>query len=567
MKYNYIQHGFTSGELSPRLEMREDLEGRRYGVSLMENFYPRIQGSACTFPGFKYLGSIPESYGRIFPFYISADNRRIVVITPSYLYIYSLSGELEYSEYHDGAWDEEELKNMQVASPSQDSVMYIVSPTTIPSKLVYNKTTTNWSLSNVFFTNMPSEWGIGNYPSTVEFYAGRLYYASTLNQPTQIWGSKPVTGDSDKANYDNFTMGDLADDAVSFIIAKTGKIRWLQGTKDFIIGTEEAEYRVTSEGGVIIPGDIQVKIQTTNGSTIHQSLIVDNEVLFISSDGRKIYSINYEWQQESWVARNITFGAEHLTSNDRFLRIVNAKNPLHLFFAVTENKDLIGALYDSKSKITGFFRKTVEGTCNFIDIASVLNYGTSELWALVDRGIGTGLRLEKINFQYDTTKLDSYETITSATETDTFTVSSLKGVECQVLVDGVPQDKVTPDATTGEFTTNDKGTYCQIGIPITSSILTMPTAADIPSIGTVRPLRKKWVSLYVRINASYMPLINGSRPPTRHSSTAMGLMEAPQTKNVKVANLGWDEEGRVFIQQDLPLPTEILGLFGEIVQI
>jgi hypothetical protein len=46
----------------------------------------------------------------------------------------------------------------------------------------------------------------------------------------------------------------------------------------------------------------------------------------------------------------------------------------------------------------------------------------------------------------------------------------------------------------------------------------------------------------------------------------MGEMEPPRTQTINVSNLGWDIDGRISVVQDLPVPTEVAGLFGELSQ-
>jgi len=567
MRYNYIQHGFTSGELSPRMEMREDLKSRAYGVEIMENFFPHLQGSTETLPGFEYLNSISEDYGRLFSFRIDDCLERTILITTTRICIVGTNDQMVQEILHD-KWDTHlKLDSIQVAFPSQEVSMYIVSSYVFPQILKYDRSSDSFSLSPAQIVSPPDEWGSNNYPGAITFYGGRLYYGGTGLQPSQIWGSKSVAKASDVRNYDNFTIGSLADDAISFSIPKAGKIMWMQGTKDFLVGTDTAEAKISSEGGVIIPGDIQVKIQSTIGSCPHQPIVINNELFFISADRRRIYKSRYDWMSDNWKPTNILFGADHLTRQQKLKRIVSVKNPDNLIFCTTEEGHLIGALYDSESEVVGFFRKQSNSTCVFKDVISIERDGSSELWGLIDRDINSKLYIERINFQKGNVKLDSYLILFNTSgNTDTFTAPTLKGQECQVILDGKIQGSVIPDANTGEFTLPEKGLICVIGLPILSRLITLPLAGDISTIGTIRTLKKRWIRLFVRIYSSFKPKINGIRPPARSTSTPMDTMESAKTENVKVSNLGWDREGRILIEQDLPLFTEILGIFGEVSQ-
>jgi hypothetical protein len=187
-----------------------------------------------------------------------------------------------------------------------------------------------------------------------------------------------------------------------------------------------------------------------------------------------------------------------------------------------------------------------------------------EIWILVDRSGGTGtLTLEK-SVVGENVKLDSYLTLFSGNgPIDEWSAPHLAGKLCQVLADGAVHPDVTPEVG-GAFTTQEPASKVQIGLQIYSEMRTMSLGNQVQYVGTSRPMSKRWTKLYARITSSWKPLINGKRPPTRHPPTPMGEMEPARTETVKVADLGWDIDGRVTIVQDLPVPTEVAGYFGEL---
>ena len=81
--------------------------------------------------------------------------------------------------------------------------------------------------------------------------------------------------------------------------------------------------------------------------------------------------------------------------------------------------------------------------------------------------------------------------------------------------------------------------------------------------GSALPATKRWVKLYARILDSWKPIINGRRPPERGGSSTMNVIEPAITENVKIVNLGWAEDPVITIEQDLPLKTIVVGIYGE----
>ena len=54
-KHNFIQTGFIAGELSPRMELRDDAKGRKFGCDFLENFFIHLQGPIETCFGFEFV--------------------------------------------------------------------------------------------------------------------------------------------------------------------------------------------------------------------------------------------------------------------------------------------------------------------------------------------------------------------------------------------------------------------------------------------------------------------------------------------------------------------------------
>jgi hypothetical protein len=80
--------------------------------------------------------------------------------------------------------------------------------------------------------------------------------------------------------------------------------------------------------------------------------------------------------------------------------------------------------------------------------------------------------------------------------------------------------------------------------------------------------RARDVRIGVLLNDSALPLLNGVRAADRTPSTAMDTVEGRKTGRVWVSNAGgWDDDGSVTIEQDLPLRTEILAVFATTAQV
>jgi len=552
-RQNIVQNAFLTGEISPRMEMREDTDGYKFGVRRLENFFIHLQGPVGTCHGSQYVQTIPGSYGRLFPFHVDKNYDYVVVVTTTHVTVYNVQNFVLAAQLTSPWTTEEEIESIQSKHiPGETGI--VMTCLTKPLQ-VLSLSGATWAITEVVFTNPPLEWSATNRPVAIAFFEGRMYLGGSPANPEQIWGSK--AGD-----YRDFTVGSLAADALDYTLNRRGRIQWIAAARNLLVGTENAELILTSQDGLIIPGDIEARVQTTYGSIPQQAQEVGHEVVFITVDGRKARTMSYEWSKEQWTTRDLTFASEHITAGDRqFTSVAYAANPYSTLFFTTANHEIVGCVYEPHAKAGGFYRRTTQG--QVVSVCVVTAQGSDEMWQLVTRPTGD-MYLEQVPNDYNV-KMDSFGKASSETPTQDWTAPHLALLPCQVVADGGLHSDVTP-AVDGSFQTGSAVSEVIIGLKYDSILKTLPIATDTKYSGTSRPMRKRHNKVYVRLNTSYLPLINGKRPPERRPNTPMGEGEHPRTEYVKVINMGWDLEGVIEIKQDLPTPTEIGGIFGQLQQ-
>ena len=77
---------------------------------------------------------------------------------------------------------------------------------------------------------------------------------------------------------------------------------------------------------------------------------------------------------------------------------------------------------------------------------------------------------------------------------------------------------------------------------------------------------KHWNDVLMRLISSAIPKVNGFRPPLRHAITPMGDPEGLLSGDIEVSIEGWSKSAELIIEQDIPLPCMISGIFGDLVQ-
>lgn len=92
-KINLIKNNFTSGELSPHIWMRTDLQQYRNGTKEMLNFLPIVEGGLKRRGGTQALAITADAV-RILPFIISHSTAFILVFKPLLIHVLNSNGEL-----------------------------------------------------------------------------------------------------------------------------------------------------------------------------------------------------------------------------------------------------------------------------------------------------------------------------------------------------------------------------------------------------------------------------------------------------------------------------------------
>lgn len=715
---NWAQYGFHAGELSPKLEMRDDVTLRKFGVDKLINWTINLQGPVTTSRGLEHTVNVGGPTGRIFPFPVSVFTGFTISVSPTAICIVNQDG-LVYADQLVANWEfdsgsqywttdvaltgaalfvagsvnlapgvpvgayagisqnvavtanetnELEIQIVDGVGPMEVSVgtaaglddilaettylgdstvtisglsspttdffvnirvngseaakrlasvsvlntdsepvhvtfpspwtdasalytvqakmapgtqsLYFVGGGVAPYMLSHDRVTHLWTFVPVPLTNVPPEWAGTNWPMALDFFQGRLYLGGAPEQPEDVWATRPGSYDeaTDPAfNWNKFedlllkgtdASADAvnADHAINYTMDRRGAIRWIMSQKNLVIGTENSEHIITAVDGVVIPGDIQSTLQSSFGSALSQAVNVGNEIMWLSTDRTKIRSMGYEFSRQQFVAKDITFLAEHMPQSPNHMTEIHySANPRSLILCPTNAGNGILCAYDAETRQGGFFRREMLGG-TIISSCVLPFFGRDEIWILVDRGAEGGmLSLEK-SVAGPNIKLDNYETLFSGNgPVSAWSAPHLANTLCQALADDAVHPDILVEAD-GSFVTEEPASKVTIGIQMISTMVTMSLGTTVQYVGTARPMTKRFNKLYARITASWMPILNGKRPPTRHPATPMGEMEPPRTETIKVANLGWDRDGRISVVQDLPVPTEVAGIFGELSQ-
>jgi len=462
------------------------------------------------------------------------------------------TGAIEFNH----TWDEDDIRTMQAEMAPNEFSMYFLCQNKTPKKLNYDLETDAWSFSDVTFIGIPDEWVTGNYPTTLTFFQGRSWWSGVQSDPQTFWGSKSNDESTVENELEDLTTGTEANDGLEFSLSKAGRIRWIEGGNNLVIGTNSGEFIVNGSQGIITPDDIFVAQQSAEGGESVNSILVGSMVMFISGDGRKLLAIRYQEDQNQWRASEISFTAENLTLNRKIISIAYARNPESIIWCLLDDGTLIGCTYDPYTETMGWHKHSI---ANVLGISVSEKSGFSILTLTVQRVIeGQAVTyVEELGSDY----MDSYSVI--ETDSENISVPHLAGQEVIVKINDNQHPNITLDSS-GNGVLNYFEDKAVIGLEMPISITTLET--DLGSqAGSSMGYKKRYSEITARIYQSAVPLINGRREKIRFPQTPMGFRQPDLTGDVTVNNLGYND-GSIKITQSLPYKLTITGLFGKMTQ-
>lgn len=406
------------------------------------------------------------------------------------------------------------------------------------------------------------------FPRSVTFFEQRLYFGGTSYQPQTLWGS--VAG-----SYENFTPGVADDDAVTYTIAsrKMNAIQWLRGKEVLFIGTAGNEYIAGDPTAPLTPTNVRITPQTAHGSMYLMPVEAGNVLLFATRSKRKVRELSFEYTDNSYRAPDVTLLAEHITQSG-VVQMAYAAEPDTTVFAVRADGVMLSFTYDREQQIVAWARDTTDGLYESVACIPVSKASGTEgyvqRWQIVNRTIngvtkryveyeaepfGADVAIEDAVFvdcglQYDGAPVGSFSGL-----------DHLEGKSVAILGDGavIPNQTVTAGAITlpGSITVSKAA----VGLPYTSTLTTLPGIFGSQD-GTAQGKSKSWGKIKARFYRTVDALINGQVVKWRRTSDTTGAAKQPFTGTKEIQNLGWDDEARVTIEQDKPLPSTVLAIFG-----
>jgi hypothetical protein len=225
------------------------------------------------------------------------------------------------------------------------------------------------------------------YPACVAFYEERLCFAATKNKPDTIWMS--VTGD-----WPNFKAGALDTDAVTFTLSSdtVNAIRWMVPQAALLVGTTGGEWKLSPsavDDFLSANNPPRTRKQSSYGSAQIQALAMNNQVIFAQRQAQKVRKLEYSFEQDNWIADDLTLLAEHITGNG-ITSMALQKNPYPILWVTRADGTLSSLTLEDSHEVIGWARhitSTDAGESDFESVAVIPGPNEDEVWVSVYRDI------------------------------------------------------------------------------------------------------------------------------------------------------------------------------------
>jgi hypothetical protein len=219
----------------------------------------------------------------------------------------------------------------------------------------------------------------------------RLTFAGSTLYPLTIWGTK--AGD-----YTSMLAGSNDDDALVFTLIGRGQqnaIRWVTSKDVMLIGTAGGEHLLgaTREEEALSPTNVQAKPQSSYGSANIEALVVNDAVLFVQRGGRKIREMKYSFEQDTYLADDLTIFSNHITES-ALTDWAYQRTPDPMLWCVRTDGQLAVMSYEKAQNVFSWcrvvtFTSTGSVESDFESVACISTSGEEDqVWVIVERIIG-----------------------------------------------------------------------------------------------------------------------------------------------------------------------------------
>lgn len=393
------------------------------------------------------------------------------------------------------------------------------------------------------------------YPEACAFYQDRLWFGGFRDVPNLIIASEI-------SKYGIFESGTALDtDPLNFKLSSdvTARIKHIVATKTMFLLTDIGEFAFlsTSGTGTITPSNVNITLQTKNGTTECKPQELDDQLFYVQYGGSVIRGTDYSYTSNSYQALNVSILSPELINNpvdSCTIKNIGGDDNSYLIYV---NKDgSIACLQSVQSENISGWTKWISKNREFKSVCSIGNRS----FCLVYNTNGDFITLEEFDID---TYLDCQVDIILSNGVGT---SSVPINNASILLDTGQLYQLDNDTPTDTFNVGNKSGNGICGVTIYSTMTTTPYSLRDTQIGDLLFVPKKLSRIYVYyyqslgINVSIdnnTKLISNWKYDQSTYDTAPTVITDVHEIDVYT---DWNLLSSITINQSIPYPVTILSM-------
>ena len=400
------------------------------------------------------------------------------------------------------------------------------------------------------------------YPSAVELYQGRLWWAGKQN----IWASESDAYET----FDPDLEGDSRPISRSIGYGTVDNINWMVGASRLIIGTDSRELSAQSSADdePLTQDNFSLKDASTNGSERISPVKLDKTIIYAS--GYKVFQLapidGYEYEPIDLSSLVPDIGSPSIVALG-----IQRKPDTRVHVVLSDGTTAI-FVYDSTEGVQGWVKTQTDGTVSDV----VVFPGTEEdtIYYHIERTIdGTNHSyLEKWAKESEcqggslNKQADSFSTYTGASTSTITGLSHLEGESVTAWADGKKQGPFT--VSSGQIILTTPASNVVAGLTYTASFKStkLGDLTEREIINQIGLVLKNTHASGIQFGDDFshlesilkadLPKVSGF-PDTDHVFPTYELDKIP-------VNGKWANDSRLCLQADAPLPCTVLAAIVEL---
>jgi hypothetical protein len=413
--------------------------------------------------------------------------------------------------------------------------------------------------------------GAGNYPRCAAFVDQRLAFASSVNEPQAVWTSQ-------SANYENFGVASPAkeNDAITFRLRarQVQEIRSMIGFRGLMLLASGGEFIATGTDGEYLTPNVKITPQGYRGSSTVQPVIVGNTILFAQDRGGVVRDFSYEFQEDSFVGKDLTILSRHMFEGKNIKQWGYAQAPNSIVWVILDDGSLVSLTYLKEHDVWGWTRHETDGV--FEDIVVIAEGVEDVPYFIVRREIDGVQRryIERLHTREFDTVVDAFFVDSGLSyegaPISVVTLAHLRGKPIVALVDGNVVTGLTADAVTGQVTLPNAGSVIHAGLAYTAEMETLDLdLGQVVGLGSVQGRWKSVSEATLRVEKTRGIWTGPTRDNLveykQRATEAWDEAISAFTGDITITPMwDWTKGGTTWVCQFDPLPVTVLALMPDV---